>query len=371
VGVPWQDIATEETLNDRVSLEYLSAEEISQRGLWDVILGEPEQSPPVPPSDPFMLEQIQPRPEGAANPRVPSIAIEAPRDGSGGNAINGHEYNILNNGDLQYACIFPLSQPKECMNVPAGVGCDCKQTIDIGQRPLCDGTTQTYAKAYPGNRFLRVLRDYGANSIVASICPKNTTGSATDPAYGYNPAMSAIVDRLKEALQGSCLRRQLATDDQGQILCQVIEVTRPSDVAPCSGNLGRAEPQPEVASAVLQRMRSLDMCGAAANPCEGFSLCRLLPVADENLDNCQNADDASLVGAGYCYIDAMTDTNDDGVVQCQVAGDPDCIGNPAVVANCPVSERRLLRFSNPPGAPVPLPFPNSTLFVACQATAFQ
>jgi tRNA pseudouridine synthase 10 len=55
--------------------------------------------------------------------------------------------------------------------------CDC---TDFGgdsfQNPLCQApggafdTTQRYAKAYPSLRQLQVLNDYGANSIVASIC---------------------------------------------------------------------------------------------------------------------------------------------------------------------------------------------------------
>src|SRR5690606_40063101 len=61
-------------------------------------------------------------------------------------------------------------------------------------------------KAYPGTRQLEVLRRVGAitgNAIVASICPKVTRSQspATDPAYGYNPAIAALVDRLKVSLR--------------------------------------------------------------------------------------------------------------------------------------------------------------------------
>jgi hypothetical protein len=61
---------------------------------------------------------------------------------------------------------------------------------------------QYFAKAYPGLRQLAVLRDYGratGNSIVASVCARNVK-EETRQDYGYNPAVLAIVGRLKERL---------------------------------------------------------------------------------------------------------------------------------------------------------------------------
>jgi hypothetical protein len=67
-----------------------------------------------------------------------------------------------------------------------------------------DGT-QERGKAYPGLRELAVLKGIGAGAVVASICPKNVAPESgqsvdTDPSYGYNPAMTAIVERMKRAL---------------------------------------------------------------------------------------------------------------------------------------------------------------------------
>ena len=77
-------------------------------------------------------------------------------------------------------------------------------------RPLCErvpgvsppGTTQYWAKAYPGLRELQVLKDFGErteNSIVASICALEVTDAAS-PNYGYRPAMDAIVTRMRDRL---------------------------------------------------------------------------------------------------------------------------------------------------------------------------
>jgi hypothetical protein len=75
-------------------------------------------------------------------------------------------------------------------------------------KPLCQppsggpaGTTQYFAPAYPGLRELQVLQDFGSNSVVTSICPKQTTGVTDDPSYGYNPALRAFIDRVRGALQ--------------------------------------------------------------------------------------------------------------------------------------------------------------------------
>ncbi|MBN1609268.1 MAG: hypothetical protein JW940_21740, partial [Polyangiaceae bacterium] len=199
VGVPWQDIATDEALTDPAVMAYLSADEIGTRGIWDDIVGDPTASPPVRPLDPFMIESVDPR-EGT-NPRT-NVDITPPQTGPGGNAINGHEVLIANNGDLQYACIFPLATPRDCSVVQPGQGCDCTELSSPENRPLCDGTTQVYAKAYPATRILQVLQAYGSNSVVASICAKQPScDDMSDVNCGYNPAMSAVLDRMVPALQ--------------------------------------------------------------------------------------------------------------------------------------------------------------------------
>jgi hypothetical protein len=145
---------------------------------------------------------------------------------------------------------------------------------------------------------------------------------------------------------------------------------------------GRSAVEREVRDAILAKMRELDMCGGDAVPCNVFSLCQLTPAA-ENVNEpayqeCLNVGETNIQTAtGYCYIDAMTDRDGNGVVNCTTdcytAGteDCDCIGNPEFVAGCDASQRRLLRFVSPPGADVELPWPNSTVFVACQGVAFR
>jgi len=216
VGVPWQSLASNVDLKGRPipssgpDLRFKPAAELSASD-WANIVGSPGTpfraaasgaaevpgTPPVPPADPHMRESATARPD-----IIP------------GNAINGRDFDTAAgeaaNGtpdDLEYACIFPLRTPRDCTqrDITAGDACDC-YAGDL-DRPLCEatpgngapGTTQFWAKAYPGLRQLQVLKDYGANSIVASICARNVSDD-DQPDFGYRPAMSALIERLQPQL---------------------------------------------------------------------------------------------------------------------------------------------------------------------------
>jgi hypothetical protein len=347
VGVPWQDIATPETLDDPAALEYMTADELNAAGRWATLIGDIGQR------DPFMVESVQPR---SGTNMIANVSITPPEGAF--NAINGHEQAPLpgSEDDLQYACIFPLNPPRDCSDGSGETACDCFADELESNRPLCHqdgggavGTTQYYAKAYPGTRHLQVLRDFGANSIVASICPKNVTGDTTDASYGYNPAVNAIIDRLKEVLSGRCLPRRLAVDENNQVPCKVVETARGGlscDVP------GRAPINPDEAAllvpAVLEQLETENFCGTQFDiPCEEFAqMCEIVPAG--NL--CQNQQNATPE-VGYCYVDPDP---------------PASIGNAELVANCPASERRLLRFvgdDTPRGGAV--------AFIACFGDSFQ
>jgi len=57
VGVPWQDVADDASLTGP-GLNYLTAKELADKGRWSALLGDATASPPLPPSDPFMVESI-------------------------------------------------------------------------------------------------------------------------------------------------------------------------------------------------------------------------------------------------------------------------------------------------------------------------
>lgn len=374
VGVPWQDIATPESLEPGVpTLEFLTAEELAANGRWDVILGDPANN--IPPTDPLMIESVDPR--SGTNPITGDALVtwETPR----GNPINGHEFNNPERDDLQYACTFPLApsplSAEECATKPAGA-CDCIEEADATmQKPLCFqgagsafSTTQYFAKAYPGTRYLEVLKGFGDNSIVASICPKNLVDPTepTDPNAGYNPAVGAIVKRLGEALSGRCLPRELDVDEEGNVPCVVTEVL--PGAGTCA-RAGRADPNPQVVEAIRKELKESETCRPDDPDCTQFTICQVLPLRDAGLQECLFDENAtnSAQEPGYCYIDPGKGLPGTGA---QGAGcDPDhpenCT-NP-LVETCDATRRRLLRFIG--NTREPTPAPGSTTFVACVGSA--
>jgi hypothetical protein len=368
VGVPWQDIATPDSLTSPTALNYLTATELVGQGRWDQLLGNALASPPVLPSDPFMQETIAPR--AGTNPNTMTAIVPATSMNPVASPINGHEQNIPANDDLQYACTFKLATPKMCK--PGDSACDCSPTmagdataVTASNSPLCQppgggaaGTTQYYAKGYPGARELTVLRDFKDNAIVASICPKNTVPAnglmpAADANYGYNPAVGAIIDRLKEALKGKCLPRALqhVPDANGNptpaVECQVIEAQK-AGMCDCSLP-GRKIADSLIYPAVFRQLEASGTCGSAAGQtkCDttGFCMCEITQEVDTpggpaDLTTCQANGMPSQ--AGYCYID-----------------------NPVSPAlkNCPDNQKRLLKFVDGPNTKTPAQ--GAIAFIAC------
>lgn len=403
VGVPWQDIATEASLAESETMALLNATQLGEDEIrvgdrlvnrWDLILGEPGLparsracsaggalcgAAPVGPLDPFMIESIDPRPVGAANPITGDLIAGIDSNDPLANAINGHEVNhnaldarypdgLPARDDLQYACIFPLEEPKrDC--VPLDSTCDCGAEPDRN-RPLCQepnsggqaGTTQYFGKAYPGTRILQVLRDFGSNSIVGSICPKITTGPVEDPNYGYNPAVQAIVDRLAATLKGTCLPRELTVESDGSVPCLVVETMRP-DVGTLNCQApGRTEVPANLIASVRNHLNDSDVCGGRTEvACDQMHMCAIDQLKGDALSQCliDPGEPSTFANAGFCYIDPA---KQDEQGRYTAGGDEN--GNNPIVNDCPATQRRLLRFV---GADTPAA--NTTTFVACSGEA--
>lgn len=408
VGVPWQDLATAETLTEPDELALVpamtwepSGESLASR--WPILLGDPEAGRY--PLDPFMWESIPPRLPGTVHalsglpfPAANPITGDSPLDPSSAGAaspINGHEYTVTDGGDLQYACIFPLEQARQCTDTVPGK-CECREADpNLATKPLCQaagqaGTdvTQHYAKAYPGLRFLSVLKDFGLNAGLGSACPKLTSDDdATETAYGYRAALAGGLLRplLADRVEGlPCLPRRLSTTDELDYdaasvdpaptpLLILLEVTRPEAEVSCR-TPGRAPPAANLADAVRYELARSGRCGAPARPsCGDFRICRLTPAEGQDLDLCLGISDEEVPpgAVGYCYVDGMQDRDSDGSPDCtRELGrseawreEPDCIGNPALVEHCPAAQRRTLRFLSA-DLQVPVPHPEAAFFIA-------
>ncbi len=384
VGVPWQDVSTTDSWQGS-RLTYMTAQELIDNNRWPVILGDPNASPVQLPSDPFMIESIDPRTMGATNPLINEPIL--PSSSTMLNKINGHEQDVPGRDDLQFACIFNLTKAVDAAACDANAdGCDCNADEFDKHSPLCQGVTMTAtgsqvrAKGYPGLRELEVLREFGNNSIVASICPKNIAPAngrteATDPDYGYNPAVAAIVQRLKEALTVKCLPRPLAPDttgssdpnagdynpDNGKVPCAVVEVRpAPQDsngsyttCQECNPQLGRTPltgERAKVVGAAKEYLRQNGICGGASEiACEDECFCELNQFTGTELRACQTGGTTNT--PGYCYVDpAAVDPGDTELLD----------GENNLVKGCQPTARRILNFVGDN-----IPAKDGLAFIAC------
>jgi hypothetical protein len=344
VGVPWQDIA-DEASQTGAGLRYLTAAELSAKSRWDVIVGDSSKNQK--PSDPFMQESEAPR--SGTNPVIGVAITPETSTDPRANPINGHEYALGDGGDLQYACTFQLTEPDPCDD-PDGL-CDCADPLTRDSTdPLCQppgggaaSTKQYFGKAYPGLRPLEVLKGIGDSAIVASICPKVLTEG--QPGYGYEPAVDAIVDRLKIALNGRCPPRPLAVEagGDGQLPCVVVEALEGDDACGCMAK-GRSPASEDARAMIVQQLREQKTCDVAGFPkCDSYCFCEIAQARGETLRSCLN-DVTATTEPGYCYVDPF--------------GTP-AVGNAELVKDCGAS-KRLIRFVGDN-----TPTPGATAYIAC------
>ncbi|KYF94217.1 hypothetical protein BE17_11940 [Sorangium cellulosum] len=369
VGVPWQDIARQDAQGKPDLLRGLNqdgepvggfknADELSVPVLdgafsstWELILGDPASYEA--PKDPFMKESTAPR--SGSNP-ITGDTIVPPTE-AGWNGINGREYTIPaeSTGDLQYACIFDLPESKTCEGM--GQSCDCRavpgQTND---NPLCqpDGgndqadpqprtNVQIKAKAYPGLRELQLIRELGPQGIVGSVCPRQLDNDGAAD-YGYRPAIGAIIDRLKTVLGGQCLPRTLKPNkDTGQVSCLILEARNTQGQCKCDDTPARTDVT-EKHNAARDKVLDDPIAQAAGWDC----VCEIQQLTGAEADACRNdpSDNVRVDGNpvnGWCYIDPSIR-----------------VGNEDIVASCPPTERRIIRFTNEGEAQQ-----GATLFITC------
>ena len=186
---------------------------------WTKILGQDPLRYNYTNLDRHMIQSKGPRP-GLPGP-------SQTRGDNGTDPVHGREWDTQGN-DLQYACTFELPEPRPCTT--ADNSCDC---AEAGKNPpLCGATVgqQLRAKAYPTVREFMAVRALGDQGVIASLCPITLKGDKQAPSYGYNPAVKAIVDRLKNALTTQCLPQKLTRDSTTNevsclVLAQLGEVT--------------------------------------------------------------------------------------------------------------------------------------------------
>ncbi len=349
-GVPWQLLHYDP---NSVQNSTLTTPDDAPGGQddWTRILGANPDKYDYTGIDPHMVESYQPRTAtpgyslvGALSGAGGESAAEtnpAPASGPNSDPYNGREW--ITNGttmvggepagihfdlrvDREYACIFELVDstgapaPRDCSRTSTGAytvpanqsACDCS-SVGLMQdqlSPLCDPakpTSQVYAKAYPTIRELSLANELGAQGIVSSICPihvVDATTNGTDPLYGYRPAVSSIINRLKVALTKQCLPEKLTPPEGGAelpcvVLATLASATNPDDPeADCTSgaNVGLTKPSDEV----LAQFEANPPPGLPANVAS-LPTCQVNELTGSSLDPTSGSCTASME-RGWCYV---------------------------------------------------------------------
>ncbi len=292
--------------------------------------------------DPHMIEDFRDR-TTVQYPFATDSSMTNPLQPSGASsmadAVNGREWitdqemtpntHVLR-VDRQYACTFPLVTPRDCTLPQNGNSCDCPATAGgltpAQTPPICNGTTQVAAKAYPTTRELLLADLLGSQSVVGSICPIHVTdeNAGSDPLYGYRPTMALIGDRLRGALGGACLPQALPSQAGGGAACMVLVQLPASSGGSClqpvcDSTQGFVAPDASTSATLCANEEQIfDASGGAASgladPAQS-SLCVLRQLADVTGTNTATIlhDPADFDASGSC-----TSSGDKG--WCYVSG---------------------------------------------------
>jgi hypothetical protein len=327
-GVPHQLLQEDPTNPDSPQKETLAASD------WTSILGNDPLNYDYTGIDTRMIESYQPR---AGLPVPTATAVPAnPDPASGYDWITDQGSQHVLEVDREYACIFPLTTPRDCTNTSdpsVYYACDCPSAAGLTLPqlpPLCNPTTPTQqiaAKAYPTERELLLAKLMGQQGFISSLCPihvQPATGQtqATDPLFGYNPAVNGIVDRLKVQLSSSCSTQKLVLAPPpakaGSVDCAVLVVlpagtgggtcTNPGSA--CDPKLGLSAPSSDP-NAIFQQSLLDTFCQqhtqTGANPqiTADQPVCALSQVIPDPNDA---TDCSAYTSPGWCYVQGAAAT---------------------------------------------------------------
>lgn len=333
VGVPWQALARKNAAGEPDLAEgYQPVRDLLATNVLKALAGNPDLYEP--PSDPFMIESVEKR-QGRSD--LLGVSPAQTNDINQGERTKANE---LDEQNLQYACVFDVK--------PVEGGRDCDECSDgVCDNPVCEGTLQTRAKATPGLRQLSLISQLGDQGIAASVCPAQTDiakKQAND--YGYNPAVGAIIDALKDNLRGQqCLPFSMEPDSEGAVSCVVIESRRTNGAA-CACDLpGRLDPAEDREVAIQQIQISQFYDG------EQTCFCEVEQLKQDELTTCQQEQNVPQGVDGWCYVDASPESP---------------VGNPDLIECSDPNKQRIVRVLGDPR-----PDSNSTLHVWCSGESGQ
>jgi hypothetical protein len=266
---------------------------------WTSILGKDTEHYDYSGIDPHMIEDFAPRP-----------GLPPPSSADNADPDNGREW-VTNAGqgvDRQFACTFALpGAGRDCTQAANQQICDCPTapgTPHDQVPPLCDASTtrQIRAKAYPTIREILLARKLGTQGILSSICPIHVTEQgANDPLYGYRPAVSAIVDRLKNALASQCLPEPLVTDPAtGLAPCLILAVLADSS-SKCVASQGLKDPDQAILQKFRENLKAASAGDGGVDDVSTHTICEVQQLTGADLVGNPPSCSASTK-PGWCYV---------------------------------------------------------------------
>lgn len=163
---------------------------------------------------------------------------------------------------------------------------------------------------------------------------------------GADP-VNIFVDRVPDPTQ--CLPRALVpgqpgSEDAGRVSCRVFELWFAAGACACNQHRGRQAVTADLEAAAESAAARQDLCDTEASPnCESACVCEIRQTEGADLATCQSDVEVSEAVYGFCYVDPA-------------AG----FGTPELVEDCPVNDRRRLRFL---GADTPAA--DADVFIGC------
>jgi hypothetical protein len=184
VGVPWQLVAR----GGEVSNGAMTGSDLADSGGWIALVGDPSSN--VPPTDPHMIESIEPR-----------NGVPPPGSAPDADAYIGHDYSVPLRDALQYACLWDLGDiERDCTGQQ-----NCLCSDPENDNPACEEgpggfrTTQIAAVATPGTRPLLLLQALGHRAVVGSVCPA-LISDEDSPDYGFKYVFDTLTQLTAERL---------------------------------------------------------------------------------------------------------------------------------------------------------------------------
>jgi hypothetical protein len=183
------------------------------------------------------------------------------------------------------------------------------------------------------------------------------SAGGTPSAGGTASTPNIYVSSIRLGAPPNCLPRPLSVDAMGALTdqCLIAEAVVPaSGACACDEAHGRRTldaTHPAVPDAIAAFMAEELGCNSEGMPpCSAFCVCEIAYFTGAELKLCETSLEDPGTEYGVCYVDASLDLDGDGT--------PD--DNPELVASCPASEKRMLRFM---GAGVPAS--GAELFFSC------